>query len=63
VTRAVRVRKARSWSLCALCPAVIQTGQLIGKIPAGGWAHAACIIATQKTTAASPAADTSRSTP
>ena len=49
MTRATRVRKARSWSLCALCPVVIQTGQLIGKLPSGGWAHAGCIIASQHT--------------
>ncbi len=55
MTRAVRVRKARKWSACALCPVLICTGNLIGQLPGGGWAHAACIIASQ-TTAASPAA-------
>ena len=47
--RAVRVRKARSWSACALCPVMICTGNLIGKLPSGRWAHAACIIRAQRT--------------
>lgn len=55
MTRAVRVRKARAWSVCALCPVMITIGNLIGKLPDGRWAHASCIIRTQ-TTAASPAA-------
>jgi hypothetical protein len=46
--RAVRVRKARAWSVCRLCPALIQVGNLIGKLPSGGWAHASCIIAAQR---------------
>lgn len=54
VTRATRVRKARAWSVCALCPVMINVGQLIGRLPAGGWAHASCVIRTQ-TPAASPA--------
>jgi hypothetical protein len=47
VTRATRVRKARKWSPCALCPVLICTGNLIGLLPDGRWAHIACIIATQ----------------
>ena len=50
MTRAVRVRKARKWSACALCPVMIRVGNLIGKLPSGGWAHAACIIAAQRGT-------------
>jgi hypothetical protein len=46
--RALRVRKARAWSVCRLCPALIQVGNLIGKLPSGGWAHASCIIAAQR---------------
>jgi hypothetical protein len=49
MTRALRVRKARRWSVCALCPVLICTGNLIGKLPDGRWAHAACIIASQQT--------------
>jgi hypothetical protein len=58
MTRATRVRKARAWSVCALCPELIKIGNLIGKLPAGGWAHARCIIAAQRSqaSAASPAA-------
>lgn len=46
--RATRVRKARAWSVCALCPVLIKIGNLIGKLPSGGWAHASCIIAAQR---------------
>lgn len=48
MTRAVRVRKARAWSVCVLCPVLIKVGNLIGKLPSGGWAHATCIIAAQR---------------
>lgn len=46
--RATRVRKARAWSVCVLCPVLIKVGNLIGKLPSGGWAHASCIIAAQR---------------
>lgn len=46
--RATRVRKARAWSVCALCPVMIRVGNLIGKLPSGRWAHAVCIIAAQR---------------
>jgi hypothetical protein len=46
--RATRVRKARAWSVCMLCPVLIRVGNLIGKLPTGGWAHASCIIAAQR---------------
>ena len=40
MTRATRVRKARSWSVCALCPVLIKVGNRdSGKLPSGGWAH------------------------
>jgi len=47
-TRALRVRKTRKWSVCSLCPVLVQVGNLIGKLPTGGWAHATCIIAAQR---------------
>lgn len=46
--RALRVRKARAWSACALCPVMIRVGNLIGKLPSGKWAHASCIVAAQR---------------
>lgn len=41
---AVRVRRARAQSVCALCDRLIRVGDKIGKLPAGGWAHAADIV-------------------
>lgn len=46
--RATRVRKARKQSACALCPVTICVGSLIGKLAAGRWAHATCIIGAQR---------------
>ena len=45
---AVRIRKARRRSVCKLCPRDIYTGNTIGKLPSGGWAHAGCIVAASK---------------
>lgn len=45
--RALRARKARRWSRCALCPVRISVGNRIGQLPDGRWAHIACVIATQ----------------
>jgi hypothetical protein len=42
---ATRTRRARVQSVCALCPQIIMIGNSIGKLPAGGWAHARCIVA------------------
>ncbi len=48
MTRAVRVRKARRWSACVLCPVLICTGNLMGQLSDGRWAHAAYIIASRQ---------------
>lgn len=45
---ALRVRKARASGRCALCPVPVITGQAIGRLPSGRWAHVTCIIAARR---------------
>jgi hypothetical protein len=47
---ASQVRKARGNSRCVLCHAAIRTGQQIGKLAPGRWAHTSCIIQANRTT-------------
>jgi hypothetical protein len=54
VTLASRTRNARTRSVCALCPVLIEIGNPIGKLPRRGWAHIACIIAAQQAAPSQP---------
>ena len=46
---AVRVRKARASSVCAMCPVLIHVGNSIGKVPGRGWSHVDCVIRANRT--------------
>ena len=46
--KAVRVRKARTTSVCPLCRGPITIGQQIAAASWTRWAHSACVIAARK---------------